>query len=381
MLGEAGRQLWVTTPELDRPGRVVHAPLKVSAVKGGWTVEGTGRRRGGREIIRTATPLAVAAVGRGSMTWNNAPLDGLLRIVRKNNEEFDLVTHVAMEAYLPGVLERELFTSWPNATFEAQAIAARSFAVCERAFWLARRHYDVVAGPSSQAWSGGVASPRARAAVQATIGHVLMWNRRVVPAYYSAACGGIPASATDAIGLNPANAIGPLTVTSPSQKRTAPCCEGSPYQSWTRSFNRDDVVAALKAAGKRKGPKALTSITGIESIDVHTRNPAGRPVDFTLRVAGGQTIAIGAEALRRALNYGRANDRLRSSFVTYDASPSIMSGSGHGFGHGVGLCQYGAMAMGQAGRSMRAILERYYPGASIEQGWETSRTVGQYVGV
>lgn len=315
------------------------------------------------------------------MTWNNAPLDGLLRVVRKNDGEFDLVTHLAMEAYLPGVLERELFTSWPAVTFEAQAIAARSFAVCERAFWLARRHYDVVAGPSSQAWSGGVASPRARAAVQATIGHVLMWDRRVVPAYYSAACGGIPASASDAIGRNPANAIAPLTVRSVSQRRTAPCCEDSPYQSWTWSFNRNDVVKALKAAGKRKGPKAMASITHIESIDVNTRNPAGRPVDYQLRVAGGRTIAIGAEALRRALNYGRTNDRLRSSFVVYDALPSILNGRGHGFGHGVGLCQYGSKAMGQAGLSMQAILERYYPGASIEQGWETSRTVGQYVGV
>ena len=383
VLGAAGSQLWVSTPELDRPGRIVLGPMKVLAGKGGWTIEGTGRRRGGREVIQTATPLAIAAVGRGAIQWNDAPLEGLLRVVRPSGGkpgEFDLVTHVAMERYLPGVLERELFTSWPVATFEAQAIAARSFAVCERAFWLSRRHYDVVAGPSSQAWSGGVASSRARAAVSATIGHVLVWDRRVVPAYYSASCGGIPASATDAIGGNPSNAIPPLTVSNAEQRRDQGCCEESPYGSWTVSFNRSEIVKALNKAGKSKGPKAMTSITHITSIDVLSRNPAGRPVEYRLSVDAGRTIPIGAEALRRALNIDRASNRIRSSYVAYDVTPSEVLARGHGWGHGVGLCQYGAKTMGRAGRSANEILQRYYPSATIAQGWETSRPIGQYVG-
>jgi stage II sporulation protein D len=384
-LGEKGQRLWVTTPELPRPGRVVYGPLLITAANGGWLLQSEGRRRHGRELIETATPLAMTAIARRPIGYNGKQLEGTLRLFRRTdlgNGDFDLVTHVAMETYLPGVLQSELYQNWPEATFEAQAIAARSYGCCERSFWRRRRHYDVVAGPASQAWSGGEASPRARSAVMATSGLVLVWKGRMIPAYYSAACGGLPASGSDAIGKNPANAVRPLSVQSVSQRRDRGCCEDSPYASWTVEFDRANVVRALAKYGREHGRRDLAAIRRIDAIEVINRNPAGRPTRY--RLASRQPLELGAEALRRALNTagseGEGESPLRASCIEFRTTSKGIEAQGRGFGHGVGLCQYGARSMGRAGADSAAILARYYPGATVQRGWEASRGSEQLAG-
>ena len=378
-LGEKGQRLWVTTPELDRPGRVVYGPVLAMAANGGWLLQSEGRRRYGREQIETATPLAITSVGQRPISYDGKQIQGTLRLVRRTDLEpgdFDLVTHVAMESYLPGVLQKELYPHWPEATFEAQAIAARSYGCCERNFWRSRRHYDVVAGPASQAWSGGEASPRARSAVQATSGLVLVWKGRLVPAYYSAACGGLPASGSDAIGGNPSNAVGPLSVKSASQRREEGCCEDSPYASWKVVFDRAQVAKALATYGREHGRLDLAGLSRINAIEVINRNPAGRPTRY--RLTGGKSFELGAEALRRALNGGEnsggEDSFLLASCIEFRSTPKGIEAIGRGFGHGVGLCQYGACSMGKAGANATAILARYYPGALVQQGWESPRS-------
>ena len=69
-------------------------------------------------------------------------------------QRIDLVTRIQIESYLPGVLDGELYGHWPSDTFRAQAVAARSYAVAESAYWSDRRHFDLTAGPASQVWKG-----------------------------------------------------------------------------------------------------------------------------------------------------------------------------------------------------------------------------------
>ena len=308
---------------------------------------------------------------------------GTLRIVRRNDlaqGDFDLVTHLPMENYLPGVLELELFSTWPAATFAAQAIAARSFAVCERAFWISRRHYDMVAGQASQAWTGGTASNSSVRAVQATFGQLLTWKGRVVPSYYSSTCGGLPASAIDEISSNPMNNIPPLSITSPSQKRVVNCCSASPKAKWSYRGELESVRRSLVEWGKRGGPQELTRLNSLRSIDVVARNPAGRPTKYSIR--GSVTVECKAPDLRRGLRdlHTSAGKKIQLSsdcleFIPIDGGLRI---DGRGYGHGVGLCQYGAAAMGKAGRSSEDILKRYYPGASVVTAWDKSSQSYQY---
>ena len=377
-LGTAGQRLWVTTPELQRPGRVVYGPLRIRAADGGWMLQSEGRRHHGREQIETATPLAITAIDRQPIAHQGKGLQGTLRLVRRTDLEsgdFDLVSHISMEKYLPGVLQNELYPNWPEATFQAQAIAARSYGCCERNFWRSRRHYDVVAGPASQAWSGGAASLRAQGAVWETSGLVLVWQGRMIPAYYSAACGGMPASGSDAIGKNPSNAVGPLSVSSTEQRRDRGCCENSPYASWQVQFDRSGVTKGLAKYGRDHGRRDLVELGRVDSINVLNRNPAGRPTRY--RLTGSRTIELGAEVLRRVLNASagaaQGESFLRASCIEFKSTSTGILAIGRGFGHGVGLCQYGACTMGREGADAEAILARYYPGASVQRGWDPSQ--------
>ena len=350
----------------------------VAATSGGWLLETNGRLRQGRERIETATPLAIAPIGDRGIEFDGELVRGIFHLTRRTDldpGECDVVTHLPMEDYLPGVLEHELYTSWPTATFQAQAIAARSFACCERNFWLGRRHFDVVAGQASQAWSGGRASSRAARAVASTAGRVLIWDGRVVPAYYSASCGGLPASAPDAIGRNPVNRISPLVV-DPFHKRERGCCETSPHANWTVQVDSRQLLAALRAIGRDGGPKSLRNLDRVRGIEVVERNPVGRPTSYRIRSV--QDVQVGAETLKSALNSvrssSRGEERLKSSCIEFVSTARGFQAEGRGFGHGVGLCQYGARTMGDSGATYAEILARYYPNCELSQAWKPTRT-------
>ena len=116
--------------------------------------------------------------------------------MRIEGERMEVVGRFALETYLPGVLQRELFAKWDIDTYKAQAVAARSYSLVKMQdrrgkFWHVR------ASPSDQAFVGGALRPVARDAVAATKGQVLTWDNQILCTYYSSCCGGRPARAAD----------------------------------------------------------------------------------------------------------------------------------------------------------------------------------------
>jgi stage II sporulation protein D len=378
--GKAGARLWITAPGTDVPGRACRGPVRLRRTSTGWSARWTSGGRGGTATFKTPGSIALATMDRKNpgIEFEGRRLLGTIHVepIRdtEGRTEYDVVCHLPMESYLPGVVGKELYPSWRPATFEAQAIAARSFAVCERAFWIRRRHYDLVAGQASQAWSGGEASTRATSAVRATTGQLLVWRGQVVPAYYSAACGGLRANAEDAISKNPVNGIPPLRATAASGRPACGCVESSPHGDWTVTISRNAFEAEVAEFGRRKSDRRLSQLRRPLRLEVHDRNQAGRPVDFELVGAGGAApVLMSAESIRRIVATASTGDswssRPRSACFEVDTTRDSMKIRGRGFGHGVGLCQYGAEEMASRGASSLQILERYYPGAEVQQAW------------
>ena len=383
--GGVGQRLWITAPGTDVPGRACRGPVRMRRTQAGWSVRWSSGGRGGAATFKTTGSIAMATMDRkdSGIEFEGRRLLGTIFVepIRdtEGRTEYDVICHLPMESYLPGVLEKELFPSWRPATFEAQAIAARSFAVCERAFWIRRRHYDLVAGQASQAWTGGDASTRATSAVRVTTGQLLVWRGQVVPAYYSASCGGRPANAEDAISSNPVNGIPPLRVAAMIDRPTCGCVKSSPHGDWTLTISRAAFETEVVEFGRRKGERRLSELRRPFRLEVHQRNQVGRPVEFELSGADGTTpVLISAESIRRIVAAASPGDswkaRPRSACFEVESTKDSMEIRGRGFGHGVGICQYGAEEMASRGASSREILERYYPGANVYQAWSTVET-------
>lgn len=353
---EATIEGWVVTEAVDSPRAATYefpfGALEVKAVTG---------QRG----LRLGKPLAGPAV------WP----DGL-RLVPRSDEgvgAIDLVCHIELERYLPGVLAKELYNTWTLETHMAQAIAARSYALCEMSR-STTRHFDVVAGELSQAWIGVTNHATSNEATTRTRGMVLLYGGRVVPAYYSSTCGGQPANAVDAISDNPFNSIPPLEVTAASVRD---CCRTAPTWRWT--MNLPTAESARRIAGWARAERpALAKLDGLRSIEVGSRNAAGRPVSFTISDSRGQSFGIPAERLRWAFNaevpgLPTVRNRVKSADFAPTVSPISVALAGRGFGHGVGLCQFGAEALSRSGRTWRDLLTIYYPASSVEQAYGSRR--------
>lgn len=278
---------------------------------------------------------------------------------------FDVVNHVALESYLPGVLASELFSHWHVETFKAQAIAARSFASSEHAYFESRRHYDVTDTVSSQVYAGEVDLGKASVATRATRGVVLEYETRLVPGYYSSCCGGIAARAVDVIGSNPINAIKPL-----DGRGEHDVCTDAPVYEWVVRRSVDRLARRIAAYGERRGNEPLAMLERIQAFEVMESNRHGRPTRYRIVPAEGEPVELGAESLMRAMNHSNDDmdapeDSLRSSFIEVESAGNEFVITGHGFGHGAGLCQYGAQALAKQGRSFIDILVWYYPGAEL----------------
>lgn len=371
-LGKTGD--WLRIREVDslRRGIVVRGPIRAGLDRHGWSIEDAGG------LKPTLDPNAEIEFGppdaidqhdaRFLIHARDGAFPNRIRLVRRSNdggEGIDIVNDVPLEAYLPGVLAKELYRHWHAETFAAQAVAARSFACVEHAHWLNRRHFDLHNTQASQAYIGATNHARSVEAAQRTRGLLLAFGGFVVPGYYSSCCGGAPADATEAIGPNPVNNVPPLL-----SRAAGDVCHTAPVYQWSVERPMSDVIARLRNLGLEKKLPALAGISQVRAIEPVTRNAGGRVTRYRVMTEARDGIELDAGPLQRALNaeaggLSSGARSLRSSNFSAQVDGSSVRFEGRGFGHGVGLCQYGAEARAKRGDSHLAILNHYYPGADL----------------
>ena len=356
------------------------APLQITHLDDGWRlVDGDMRTT----LLAGSGVLSIRTLvdHPSNIFFEDGALPGFVDLVplksfaeSSNPDRLDVIVSVPLETYLPGVLDVELYGHWPFETFQAQAVAARSFALAEAAFWRTRRHFDLIAGPESQGWSGDQGSSRAREAVLGTTGMVLVHEGRVIPAYYSASCGGLPASADDAISSRDSHRIKPLV---PMNPRPSGCCSESSVYEWQVEFKRNAVERSVRIWLRERGEDSElleSSGASLQKMITLERSPTGRPLAYALIDSTGTSLRIEAESFRRLLStLPRANkeeaEPLRSSAFSGEFRGRRFLVEGLGWGHGCGLCQYGANAMGKRGATWREMIELYYPGSDVRVCW------------
>jgi len=360
---QGGRWLRVSRP--DGPVLLVlAAPVEVSAEAAGWRVVDEG---GVLHRVDGGAPIEFGAL-RGespAVAIDGSHYPGSARLVRREDGGIDTINIVPLESYLPGVLARELYADWRLDTYLAQAVAARSFAVTEIAFWRTRRHFDVVAGQASQAYIGQTGHAASLRAVNETRGVFLLWDGKVVPGYYSSSCGGHSASAVDAISPHPVNDIPPLAAR-PAQE----CCRWSPMWRWNVNRPTNEAARRIVAWAATRGDVSVPALEDVHRIEATAVNENGRPVRYRVTDRRNANAELLAEHLRFALNHSGGSlsppkDPIRSSHFSSTNTGSTIRMEGRGFGHGAGLCQFGAEGFARRGVRWTEILGAYYRGARL----------------
>ncbi len=267
--------------------------------------------------------------------------------VRAENGRVLVVNHVGLEQYLYGVLPRETYVSWPAAALQAQAVAARTYALYHM---LVRQgcSYDVFSTTSSQVYGGlDGEHPATNRAVDATRDLVLFNGRQLVLALYHANSGGVVEAVEDVWGARLPYLL--RVVDTPSlQGRGA---------QWTCSLSASEVVERLVNYG--------VACKNIESIQPVKRSGSGRVEQVAL---GGQgaSVVISGNSLRLMLGPSVVKS---TRFIVENVDESFVF-TGTGYGHGVGMSQWGAYAIAKNKDDYQSILAHYYPGTELA-AWNT----------
>ena len=289
---------------------------------------------------------------RGELYLHPDGADGLLA-----------VNHLDLESYLAGVLSSELYARWPDETYKAQAVAARTFALYHKLRGGGQRVYDLVSDTNWQVYGGFSAeTPPARQAVQATRGQVLTHRRNgrdeVFMAQYSACNGG---------WVNGARVIRAAADTEPlAGGQRDPHGRSCPRFTWpTVRVSKQQAYAALM----RCYP-SMASLGGLAALRPVEVTDYGRVVWLDVLGRNGRSERIRAEDLRIAMVTNQ--DLVPQAKALYSMNCRIVDLGSHlefrdgkGFGHGVGLSQWGAYDKARAGWSATEILAFYYPGAKV----------------
>ncbi len=296
---------------------------------------------------------------------------GVVRIVHLADGKYAAINSLPMESYLAGVLSRELYRNWLPATYRAQAIAARTYALYQIETFGRTHAWDVTGGQNSQVYGGKNAeTPNAWNAVRATTGDIMETRDNqemgLFCAFYSACNGGASQSAAEAWG----DASIPPLVNRLFGTLDANC----PEFTWpTMTFSLAQITQAVTWWGQKNDLPYLAELGPVVSVRVTQRNPVTRrPMIITLTDNAGHVGKMRAEEFRLAL----ALDPMRtvpappsSFFKIQPDGKNIQLVDGHGFGHGIGLSQWGDQTLAQRGWRARSILQTYYPHSWIHKEW------------
>jgi len=271
---------------------------------------------------------------------NGRRFRGNMEFIKKDNSGLMVINYIDLEDYIKGILYHEVSHYWPIEALKAQAVVCRTYALNQMQENRSK-DYDVTADIYSQVY-GGRTSERHRTneAVEATRGEVLTFEGDIFPAYYHATCAGHTEDASLLWNID----IPPL--------KGVVCnyCKNSPHFKWHTVLSTQEVGDALA--------KSEYKIKAIKDILIDGKDKSGRIINLKL-VSDEKNIKVPAKDFRNIIG----PNILKSTNFKVKVEEDDVVFEGFGWGHGVGLCQWGAYFMAKEGNTYQQILEYYYPGS------------------
>ena len=253
---------------------------------------------------------------------------------RVNNKKLDIVNRVDMDEYLKGVLPKEMSPNFPMESLKAQALCSRSFAINNYNKFI-KNGYNLDDTTRSQVYYGkDVEEKTTNKAVEETIGQVIKYDGKVAETIFCASSGGYTVASSEAWGGNSV----PYLISKEDPYSVHP---------WKYELKNSDL--------KKLNLSDVFSV----SLDYNNSN---RVNNLTFSTSKGD-VKIKATDFRKKIG----NTIIKSTLFDVNVIGNKVFVSGKGYGHGVGMSQYGAVEMAKKGSNYKDIIEFYFPGTNIEK--------------
>lgn len=353
---------WTIEADTGAPTTREGDELKVRAIDGAVRIE----TESGGEVVSSKREIRLAPASGSFVSVDGARHRGTLALSARSDSLF-VVVELPLEDYLRGVVPAEVgrLSADLEEAVAAQAIAARTYAA-KQMKKDSGFPFDLLASVQDQVYEGFEGEdPVADAAIRATRGLVLTGEHGPIDAYYSSTCGGKRAD---------------IEIVWP-QKESAPClrggadgegshawCRSSPHFEWRESWTGTRLSELARRHLPAEAGIDAAKIGPLTGLEIDRDESTGRIRFVEYRWKGASVRVLGDRnrwILRRP-----DGSILRSVFVKLDVERkgglvTRVLAHGGGNGHGVGMCQIGAIARARAGQDVFTILEGYYPGARV----------------
>lgn len=278
----------------------------------------------------------------GAIRINDLTVGGTIQI-RLQRDRLRVINELDIEEYLGGVVPAEMNANWNSEALKVQAIIARTYALYQRQANL-DKDYDLTATTADQVyWGKAKEHPAANRAIAETAGWVLTYEGKLILSAYHSTSAGPTENASTVWGLDLPYLKGV----------SCPFDQNSPYYQWAKALPMEGVQERFNQSGY-----ALGTIVSIAPLDWTS---AGRVDRLRILHSDGELI-LRASDLRKILGY----TELPSTRFAIQRMDRELHVEGHGAGHAVGLCQWGAKEMADMGYDYEKILKYYYPGVLLE---------------
>lgn len=367
---EQGLQFRVHRRPLSPTTAAAGSTWRVEATLRGWTLrDDLGRSRGTCAETLLVTPLDPET---GPVSVDGKCYRGEL-LIWKTGDALTVVNVVDLESYLRGVVPLELGMGGANAVeaLKAQSVAARSYTLATIGRWR-DRGFDLYGSVEDQAYGGVDAErPHVSEAVAETMGEVAFFEDSPIRAFYCSTCGGQTSGPEEAWG----DAALPYLIGIQDRGRgeARAFCSDSPRFHWSEEWTGSQFDAMLDGSLPRLRPGWSRARCGrLMDAEIRTRFDSDRVSCFRLRFERDHVDLVGDE-IRWALRTAGKGGGLPSCLLR-EVRCRVRKGrlvsvviDGQGYGHGVGMCQFGAVGMSKAGHGHREILSFYYRGIDVRR--------------
>ncbi len=295
-----------------------------------------------RTGLKALFTLALAVLPVFTLTNRLSAQEIWIKLLRRG-----VVNQIELEEYVRGVLAGEISASWPLEALKAMAVCARTFAA-NKIMTNFNNYYHLTSEVGDQVYRTGFWQNESfTRAVTETRGEVLTYAENLAQVYYCASSGGCTASSASVWGRD-----FPYL-----QALVDPYSTEDPYNYWTLSVNSAEFLRALNLSGTLKNVEVATRDEGnrVKILKVSTPD-RDYLIDINIR---------SNEPKRKPLRESLGNNRLRSTFFDVRMENGKVIFTGSGWGHGVGLSQWGAKKMAEQGYTYDQILKFYFPGTIV----------------